>query len=79
MEIILDLSRVSNFSNSSINNQATITKIIPPANFSIITHIRRNDFIDEFEHASVEDEESVAGKQPTKLDIDFKHKKVIML
>jgi hypothetical protein len=48
---------VRNFSNSSLKNETIITKVIPPSSFAIITHIRKNDFIDEFDHASVEDEE----------------------
>ena len=70
----MDLARVRDFSNSSSKDSKIITKVIPPASFSIIAHIRKNDIIDGFEEAS--DEEGRSGAQPTKLDIDFKHKRL---
>ena len=80
MDVILDLTRVKNFSNSSeTKGKHIITKMIPPASYAVITSIRKNEIIEEFEEAS--DEEGRQGQQqqqqqPTKLEIDFKHKRV---
>ncbi len=77
LEVILDLSRVKNFSNSSVTQgKHIIAKVIPPACYAVITSIRKNEMIEEFEEASDEEVRQGQQQQPTKLDIDFKHKRV---